>query len=164
MAGLRLGRWDKLPPAPNSDPPQKRGSKRGVQGESFPLAGQGQSPCGSGRSPAPPTPNNRPAPKARQQMRGPGGIIPPGGVQGRRPCPCPNAGNPAWNRDRGLVETDVRESSGTEANSRASLSRRQGVKPTSPGERQPQRDSFQICAPSCRNPKNERSMGDVAAA
>ena len=47
----------------------------------------------------------------------------------------------------------MRESSGTEANSRASLSRRQGVKPTSPGERQPQRDSFQICAPSCRIPK-----------
>ena len=92
-------------------------------------------------------------------MRGPGGIIPPGGVQGRRPCPCPNTGNPAWNRDRGLVETDVRESSGTEANSRASLSRRQGVKPTSPGERQPQRDSFRSCAPLCRNPKKRTLHG-----
>ena len=120
-------------------------------------------------------------------MRGPGGIIPPGGVQGRRPCraqlihrckivpgetggaggaapcPCPNTENPAWNRDRGLAISHMRKGSGTEANLRANLSRRQGVKPTSPGERQPQRDSFQICAPSCRSPKNERFLGDVAA-
>ena len=79
------------------------------------------------------------------------------GCRGPAPCPCPNPRNPAWNRDRVFAETDARESSGTEANSRASLSRRLGVKPTSPRERQPQRDSFQACAPLCRNPKTHVS-------
>ena len=81
------------------------------------------------------------------------------GCRGLAPCPCPNPRNPAWNRDQGFAISHMREGSGTEANSRANLSRRQGVKPTSPGERQPQRDSFQICAPLCRNPKVERFQG-----
>ena len=50
-------------------PPQKRGSKRGVQGESFPLAG-----CRGG---APAVPSSSTAAKSSQEKQGVQGALPP---------------------------------------------------------------------------------------